>query len=91
MMNCKLCGWNERSHTSKYHSKWNCNQYTFNIPVTHVFWNKSGTSPSVEKAPNPAAGTASSGISRGQLSRLINQYKTESDDGAFASILSEFE
>ena len=55
-----------------------------------MFWSKPGTTPSVEKGPTATAGTASSGVSRGQLSGLINQYKTESDDGAFLSFLSEF-
>jgi hypothetical protein len=81
-MNCKLCGWNE-SHTSKYHGKWNQNQSTFSIPATHVFWSKSGTTPSAEKGPTLAARSASSGVSKGQLSGLINQYKTETDNGAF--------
>jgi hypothetical protein len=91
MMNCKSCGWNE-SHTSGFHGEWDRNQSTFRIPSTHTFWTKSGTSPSAEKSPTPAAaGTASSGVSRGQLSGLINRYKTESDDGAFTSFLSEFE
>ena len=66
MMNCKSCGWNE-THTSQFHGEWNCNQATFCIPATHAFWGKSGTT-----RPDPCAGTASSGISRGQLSGLIN-------------------
>ena len=78
----KSCGWNE-SHTSKYHGEWNQNQSTFSIPATHVFWSKSGTTPSAEKGPTLAAGSASSGVSKGQLSGLINQYKTETDNGAF--------
>jgi hypothetical protein len=91
MMNCKSCGWNE-SQTSGFHGKWDRNQSTFRIPSTHTFWTKSGTSPSAEKGPTPdAAGTASFGVSRGQLSGLIKRYKTESDDGAFTSFLSEFE
>ncbi len=71
MMNYKSCKWNE-SHTSKYHGKWNRNQSTFSIPVTHVFWSKSGITPSAEKGPTPAAGSASSGASKKQLSGLIN-------------------
>ncbi len=71
MMNCKSCGWNE-THTSQFHGKWNCNQSTFCIPVTHGFWGKSGTTPSAEKGPAPAASTTSCGVSRGQLSELIN-------------------
>jgi hypothetical protein len=59
--------------------------------VTHVFWGKLGTTHSAEKGPAPAAGTASSGVSRGQLSGLIDQYKTEADNGMFVSFLSEFE
>jgi hypothetical protein len=91
MMNCKSCGWNE-THTSGFHSMWKQNQSTFCIPSTHSFWAKSGTTPSSEKVPTPAAaGAASSGVSRGQLSGLINRYKTETDDGMFSSFLSEFE
>ena len=63
----------------------------FNRNRELVFWTKSGTTPSALKGPIPAAGTASSGVSKGQLSGLINRYKTESDDGAFTSFLSEFE
>ncbi len=90
MMNCKSCGWNE-SHTSKYHDKWNRNQSTFSIPATHVFWSKFGTTPSAETGPTPAAGSASSSVSKGQLSGLINWYKTETDNWAFSSFFSEFE
>ncbi len=90
MMNCKSCGWSE-SHTFKYHGEWNRKQSTFSIPATHVFWSKSGTTPSAEKGLIPAAGSASSGVSKGQLSELINQYKTETEDGAFLSFWSEFD
>jgi hypothetical protein len=61
------------------------------MPGTHVFWGKSGITSSAEKGPAPAAGTASFGVSRGQLSGLINRYKTEAEDGVFAFFLSEFE
>jgi hypothetical protein len=89
MMNCKSRGWNE-THTSWFHGKWNCNQSTFCIPATHVFWGKLRTTPSAEKGRAPAAITASSGVSRGQLSELIDWHKTEAEDGAFASFFSEF-
>jgi hypothetical protein len=56
MMNCKLCRWNE-THTSWFHGEWNRNQSTFCILVTHVFWGKSGTTPSAEKGLAPAAST----------------------------------
>ena len=40
----------------------------------------------------PVSGTATSaGIPKGQLSGLISRYKTDTEDGAFASFLSEFE
>ena len=90
IMNCKSCGWNE-THKSRFHGEWNRNQSTFCIPETHVFWTKSGTTPSAVKGPTPATSSASSGVSKGQLSGLINRYKTESDDGVFTSFLSEFE
>ncbi len=90
MMNCKSCGWNE-THTSWFNGKWNQNQSTFCILATHVFWGKSGTTLSAEKGTAPAVGTASSGVSRGQLSGLIHWYKTEAEDGAFVSFLSDFE
>ncbi len=54
------------------------------------FLGQAGTTPSAEKGPALAVGTASSGVSRGQLSELINWYKTEAEDGAFASFLSKF-
>jgi hypothetical protein len=89
MMNCKLCRWNE-THTSRFHGR-NQNQSTCCIPATHVSCGKLGTTPSAEKGPAPAASTVSSNVSRGQLSGLINRYKTEAEDGALVSFLSEFE
>ena len=91
MMNCKSCGWND-THTSGYHGEWSRNQAAFQLPSTHCFWTKSGNTPSTEKASAPASSTATSaGIPKGQLSGLISRYKTDTEDGAFASFLSEFE
>jgi hypothetical protein len=90
MMNCKSCGWND-THTSGYHGEWSCNQSTFQLPGTHIFWSESGTTPSAEKGPAPASSSTTHGVSKGQLSGLISRYKTKTDDGAFVSILSEFE
>jgi hypothetical protein len=90
MMNCKSCGWND-THTSGYHGEWSRNQSTFQLPGTHVFWSKSGTTPSAEKGPAPASSSTTPGVSKGQLSGLISRYKTKTDDGAFASFLLEFE
>jgi hypothetical protein len=88
MMNCKLCEWND-THMSKYHSEWNQYQSTFCLPVTDVFWSRSGKAPSVEKGPTSAPAKASYGFFSGRLSRLINCYKTETEDGAFASFLND--
>jgi hypothetical protein len=90
MMNCKGCSWND-THTSGYHGEWSCNQSMFNLPGTHVFWSKSGTTPSAEKGPAPASSSTTPGVLKRQLSGLISHYKTETDDGAFASFLLEFE
>lgn len=89
MMNCKSCGWND-THTSGYHGEWTRNQSTFQLPATHCYWTKSGNVPSTEKALTPAAVPAA-GLPKGQLNGLISRFKTETDDGAFASFLSEFE
>jgi hypothetical protein len=88
IMNCKSCGWNE-TYTSWFHGEWSCNQSTFCIPATHVFWGKLGTTPSAEKGSAPAASTASFGVFRGQLSGVINQHKTEAEGGVFEYFLSE--
>lgn len=88
MMNCKSCGWN-KTHTSGYHGEWSRNQSTFKLPSTHVFWSKSGSP--VEKIPTLAPSASPTSMPMGQLSGLISRYKTETDDGAFASFLSDFE
>ena len=89
-MNCKSCGWNA-THTSGYHGEWSRNQSSFQLPATHIFWNKSGATPAAS-TPAPPAATAGGRLpSRGQLSGLINRHRTETDDGAFSSFLSEFE
>jgi hypothetical protein len=86
---CKSCGWNS-THTMGYHGKWLRYQSTFQLPATHIFWSKSGA-PSAASTPAPPATNVSGGaLSRGQLSSLINCHKTETEDGAFASFLSEF-
>ncbi len=87
MMNYKSCGWNE-THTSGYHGKWSCNQSTFKLSSTHVFWSKSGSS--AEKIPIPAPSAPTSSVPMGQLSVLISCYKTEIDNGVFASFLLDF-
>ena len=89
MMNFKSCGWN-KTHTSGYHGKWTRIQSAFKLPTTHVFWSKLGSALSAEKGPPPAPSTATSDVSEGQLSWLISQYKTETEDGMFAFFQNEF-
>ncbi len=58
-----------------------------------MFWGKSDTTPSVEKSltsASPGIGMATAGVPKSQLHGLISHYKTESEDGAFASFLNEF-
>jgi hypothetical protein len=45
----------------------------------------------VEKIPTPAPSAFATSMPMGQLGGLISRYKTETDDGAFASFLSDFE
>ena len=90
MMNCKSCGWNN-THTSRYHGKWTCNQSAFKLPVTHMFWSKLGSALFVEKGPPPAPSTATSGVSKAQLSGLISWYITETEDDMCAFFLNKSE
>ena len=88
-MNCKSCGWNS-THTMGYHGEWLRNQSTIQLPATQIFWSKSGVLPADSTPAPPATNVGGGALSRGQLSSLINCHKTETEDGAFASILSEF-
>ncbi len=63
----------------------------FNFLELTSFRVSRGTTPSAEKGPAPASNSTTPGVSKGQLSGLIGRYKTKTDDGAFASFLSEFE
>jgi hypothetical protein len=54
-----------------------------------MFWSMSSSATYAEKGPPPAPSAATSGVSKGQLSGLISQYKTETD--MLASFLNEFE
>jgi hypothetical protein len=74
-----------------YHGEWSRNQSTFQLPATHVFWSKSGAPPAASMPAPPATNVGGGALSRGQLSSLINRNKTETEDGAFVSFLSEFE
>jgi hypothetical protein len=99
-LTCKHCGWNS-THTTGYHTRWAADPQGFSLPATHVFWTKSGKSPSVgagpvaPTAPAPAPATDSVVTANSLLSArvgpLIAQYKTASEDGQFSSFLADFE
>jgi hypothetical protein len=95
-MVCKSCGWNT-THTSGYHDKWVDDPKTFSLPATHLFWTKTGKTPpeggnggSVIPITATTAITASvtSGSSlSSRVGPLLAQYKSNTDDGQFASSL----
>ena len=91
-MVCKSCGWNT-THTTGYHDKW--------VAATHLFWSKSGKNPPEgggggstipTAAITPTTASVSSRSSLGsRVGPLIAQYKTNTEDGQFASFLADFE
>jgi hypothetical protein len=99
-MVCKSCGWNT-THTTGFHDKWVADPKSFSLPATHLFWSKSGKTPPEGGgggSTTPAVAittTAASVTSGGSLSSrvgpLIAQYKTNTEDGQFASFLADFE
>ena len=74
---------------------------SFSLPATHLFWSKSGksppegggggsTTPTVAITTTVASGTSGSSLSS-RVGPLIAQYKTNIEDGQFASFLADFE
>ena len=99
-MVCKSCGWNT-THTTGFHDKWVADPKSFSLPATHLFWSKSGktppegggggsTTPTVAITPTAASGTSVGSLSL-RVGPLIAQYKTNTEDGQFASFLADFE
>ena len=99
-MVCKSCRWNT-THTTGFQDKWVADPKSFSLPATHLFWSKSGKTPPEGGgggSTTPAVAittTAASVTSGGSLSSrvgpLIAQYKTNTEDGQFASFLADFE
>jgi hypothetical protein len=96
---CKSCGW-KTTHTTGYHDKWVADPKFFSLPATHVFLSKSGnnppegggggsTTPTVATTTTTASITSSSSLSS-RVGPLIAQYKTNTEDGQFASFLADF-
>ena len=100
-MTCKAWGWNT-THTLGFHTKWAKNPQTFSLPVIHVFWTKSGRQPPVGGGSGiiASATAALSAVTRSirsatsllsaRVGLIIAQYKTELEDGQFASFLNDF-
>jgi hypothetical protein len=95
-MMCKSCGWNT-THTTGFHDSYAKDPASFSLPATHLFWTKFGKSPSEKgggaSAPAvaiPSVVSAASLLSS-QMSPLIAQYQTRSDDSKFTSFLADFQ
>ncbi len=96
----KSCGWNT-THTTGFHDKWVADPKFFSLTDTYLVWSKSGKNPPEGDgggSMTPAATikpTAASVTSDRTLSScvgpLIAQYKTNTEDGQFASFLADFE
>jgi hypothetical protein len=95
-MMCKSCGWNT-TLTTEFHNSYAKDPTLFSLPATHLFWTKSGKSPSEKgggaSAPAvtipPVASAASLLCSR--MDSLIAQYRTWLDDIEFTSFLADFQ
>ena len=94
------CGWNT-THTTGYHNKWVDDPKSFSLPATHLFWSKSGKTPPEgggggSMTPTAAITTTAASVTSGstlssRVGPLIAQYKTNTEDGQFASFLADFE
>jgi hypothetical protein len=97
----KSCRWNT-THTTGYHNKWVADPKSFSLPATHLFWSKSGKNPPEggggggSTTPTAAITTTAASVTFGSslslcVGPLIAQYKTNTEDGQFASFLADFE
>jgi hypothetical protein len=99
-MVCKSCGWNT-THTSQFHDKWVADPKSFSLPATHLFLSKSGKNPPegdgggsmtpVATITTTRASVTSDRTLSSCIGPLIAQYKTNTEDGQFASFLADFE
>ncbi len=93
---CKSCGWNT-THTTGFQGSYVKDPALFFLPATHLFWTKSGKSPSEKgcgaSAPavaiSPVASAAS--LLSSWMGPLIAQYQTRSDDSEFSSFSGDFQ
>ena len=98
----KSCGWNT-THTTGFHDKWVADpkSKSFSLPASHLFWSKSGKNPPEgggvgSTTPTAAITTTTASVTSGsslssRVGPLIAQYKTNTEDGLFASFFADFE
>jgi hypothetical protein len=96
----KSCGW-DTTHITGYRDKWVADPKSFSLPAPHLFWSKSGKNPpeggsggsmTPTAAPTTTAASITSDRSLSlRVGPLIAQYKTNTEDGQFASFLADFE
>jgi hypothetical protein len=89
------------THTTGYHNKWVADPKSFSLPATHLLWSKSGKNPPEggggwSTTPTAAITTTAASVTSGsslssRVGPLIAQYKTNTEDGQFASFLADFE
>ncbi len=99
-MVCKSCRWNT-THTTGFQDTWVADPKTFSLPATHLFWSKSGKTPSegggggsmtqTGVTSTIAASIASNNLRSLHVGPLIAQYKTNAEDRQFPSFLAYFE
>jgi hypothetical protein len=93
---CKSCGWNT-THTTGFHNSYVEDHASFSLPATHLFWTKSGKSPSEKglgaSAPAMAITSVASAASllSSQMGPLIAQYQTRFNASKLSSFLADFQ
>jgi hypothetical protein len=93
-------GISNTTHTTGLHDKWVADPKSFSLPATHLFWSKSGKNPPEGEGggsmtptatiTTTAASVTSDRSLSSRIGPLIAQYKTNTEDGQFASFLADF-
>jgi hypothetical protein len=88
------------THTTGFQDKWVADPKSFSLPVTHLFWSKSGKNPPEgggggSTTPTAAITTTAASVTSDRtlslrVGPLIAQYKTNTEDGQFAPFLADF-
>jgi hypothetical protein len=99
-MVCKSCGWNT-NHITGNQDIWVADPKSFFLPAPYLFWSKSGKAPPEGGGGGPVAPTAATQTTAASVASisslclrvgpLIAAYKTNAEDGQFASFFANFE